>query len=155
MTRLARGSMPWPTPSASDQPACRGALTVEEQIDPGTRLRLTAWPRSGPDRAQAAAKEAGLAFKFLDEQVETLSRCPRNTGVLERGRSPERLAQPSNDRSRGARTRSARGGFRQHFLVCPFAWRDRVLRIDTNIWPAACVDTDPTSCAQRLTFAGK
>jgi hypothetical protein len=62
------------------------------------------------DRAQAAAKEAGLAFKFLDEQVETLSRCPRNTGVLERGRSPERLAQPSNDRSRGARTRSPRGG---------------------------------------------
>jgi hypothetical protein len=36
--------------------------------------------------------------------------------------------------------------FRQHFLVRPFARRDRIFRIDTNIWPAACVDTDPMSC---------
>src|SRR6516164_4697701 len=47
------------------------------------------------------------------------------------------------------------GLFRQHFLVCPFARRDRVFWIDTDIWPAACVDTDPTSCAQRLAFTGK
>ena len=48
-----------------------------------------------------------------------------------------------------------RAYFRQHFLVCPFARRDRVFWIDTDIWPAACVDTDPTSCAQRLAFTGK
>jgi hypothetical protein len=42
--------------------------------------------------------------------------------------------------------------FGQHFLVCPFARRDCVFRIDTDIWPAACVDTDPTSCTQRLAF---
>ena len=47
------------------------------------------------------------------------------------------------------------GLFRQHFLMCPFAWRDRIFWIDTEIWPAACVDTDPTSCAQRLAFTGK
>src|SRR5262249_1387329 len=47
------------------------------------------------------------------------------------------------------------GLFRQHFLVCPFARRDRVFRVDTDIWPAACVDTYPTSCTQRLAFAGK
>jgi len=45
--------------------------------------------------------------------------------------------------------------FGQHFLVCPFARRDRVFRIDTDIWPAPCVDTDPTSCAQWFAFAGK
>src|SRR6516165_9989181 len=39
--------------------------------------------------------------------------------------------------------------------MCPFAWRDRIFWIDTDIWPAACVDTDPTSCAQRLAFTGK
>src|SRR5262249_12801376 len=38
------------------------------------------------------------------------------------------------------------GLFRQHFLVCPFAQRDRIFWIDTDIWPAACIDTDPTSC---------
>src|SRR5215471_8606081 len=48
-----------------------------------------------------------------------------------------------------------RGLFRQYFLVCPFARRDRVFWIDTDIWPAAYVDTDPTSCAQRLAFTGK
>src|SRR5262249_49949091 len=48
-----------------------------------------------------------------------------------------------------------RAYFRQHFLVCPFARRDRVLRIDTHIWPAGCVDTNPAPCTQRLAFAGK
>src|SRR6266404_420511 len=48
-----------------------------------------------------------------------------------------------------------RGLFRQHLLVCPFARRDRVFWIDTDIWPAACVDTDPTSCAQGFAFASK
>ena len=43
----------------------------------------------------------------------------------------------------------------EEFLVCPFARRDRVFRIDTDIWPAPCVDTDPTSCVQRFAFAGK
>jgi hypothetical protein len=56
----------------------------------------------------------------------------------------------------GFRKRQPRAGlFRQHFLVCPFARRDRVSWIDTDIWPAACVDTDPTSCTQRVAFAGK
>ena len=45
--------------------------------------------------------------------------------------------------------------FGQHFLVCPFARRDRVFRIDTDIWAAPCVDTDPTSCAQGFAFASK
>src|SRR5262249_12345787 len=45
--------------------------------------------------------------------------------------------------------------FRQHLLGCPFARRDRLFWIDTDISPAACVDTDPTSCAQRLAFTGK
>src|SRR5215471_18028807 len=45
--------------------------------------------------------------------------------------------------------------FGQHFLVCPFAWRDRIFWIHTHIWPVACVDTHPTSCAQRLAFTGK
>jgi hypothetical protein len=39
------------------------------------------------------------------------------------------------------------GLFRQYCLVCPFARRDRIFRIDTDIWPAAGVDTDPTFCA--------
>jgi hypothetical protein len=50
-TRLARGSLPWPVlpalePTAT-RPACRGSLTVEAPL--GTRLRITAWPRSLPD----------------------------------------------------------------------------------------------------------
>jgi len=45
--------------------------------------------------------------------------------------------------------------YTQHFLVCPFAWRGRIFRIVTDIWPAPCVDTDPTSCAQWFAFAGK
>ena len=74
MTRLARGNMPWPTPSASDQPAFRGVLTVEEQIDPGTRLRLTAWPCSGPD-----------GTSWLSLEIEPY---PRG------GRMPRRVGQP-------------------------------------------------------------
>ena len=50
--------------------------------------------------------------------------------------------------------------YTQHILVCPFARRGRVFRIDTDmidtdIWPAPCVITDPTSCAQWFAFAGK
>ena len=45
--------------------------------------------------------------------------------------------------------------YTQHFLVCPFARRGRVFRIDTDIWPAPCVDTDPTPFTQRLAFTGK
>jgi hypothetical protein len=48
MTRLARGSLPWPARLAG-QPACRGSLTAEAPIDAGARLRVTAWLRSGPD----------------------------------------------------------------------------------------------------------
>ena len=49
--RLVRGSLPWPAPPASGQsrPVCRGSLTIEAPIDPGARLRITAWPRTGPD----------------------------------------------------------------------------------------------------------
>jgi hypothetical protein len=51
--RLPRGSLPWPAPPASGpvtaRPVCRGSLTVEAPITPGTRLRITAWPRSAPD----------------------------------------------------------------------------------------------------------
>ena len=67
MTRLARGSMPWPTPSASDQPACRGALTVEEQIDPGSRpapalgLGRTARGHLAPFEMRGAMARRGAA----------------------------------------------------------------------------------------------
>src|SRR5262245_41733549 len=47
------------------------------------------------------------------------------------------------------------GLFRQYFLMCPFARRDRIFWIDTDIWPTACVDRNPTSCGQRLAFTGK
>ena len=46
--RLARGSLPWPAQLAG-RPACR-SLTVEAPLAPGDRLRITAWPRSAPDR---------------------------------------------------------------------------------------------------------
>jgi hypothetical protein len=36
--------------------------------------------------------------------------------------------------------------------VRPFAGRDRVVRIDAGVWPAARVDTDPISCAERDAF---
>jgi len=39
--------------------------------------------------------------------------------------------------------------------VRPFAGYDRVVRIDAGVWTAACVDTDPISCAQRDAFAGE
>jgi hypothetical protein len=48
MTRLARGSLPWPafpTPGPV-KPVCRGRLTVEAPLASGARLRITAWPRS-------------------------------------------------------------------------------------------------------------
>ncbi len=37
----------------------------------------------------------------------------------------------------------------------PFAWRDRIVRIDADVWTAPCVHTDPISCAQRGAFAGE
>src|SRR6266568_3550848 len=37
----------------------------------------------------------------------------------------------------------------------PFAGRDRVVRIDTGVWPTVSVDTDPFSCPQRDAFASK
>jgi hypothetical protein len=49
MARLARGSLPWPEPPGPGHPACRGTLTVEAAIAAGARLRVTAWPRQGPD----------------------------------------------------------------------------------------------------------
>jgi hypothetical protein len=52
--RLARGSLPWPALPASSQskPACGGSLTVEALLAPSARLRITAWPRTGPDGEQ-------------------------------------------------------------------------------------------------------
>jgi hypothetical protein len=47
MTRLARGSMPWPV-RLDGRPAARGSLTTETPIAAGARLRLTAWWRRGP-----------------------------------------------------------------------------------------------------------
>lgn len=47
--RIARGSLPWPAPPAPDIPACRGSLTVENNIPAGARLRITAWARTLPD----------------------------------------------------------------------------------------------------------
>jgi hypothetical protein len=47
MTRIARGSMPWPV-QLDGRPAARGSLTTEAPIDAGARLRLTAWWRRGP-----------------------------------------------------------------------------------------------------------
>jgi hypothetical protein len=53
--RLARGSLPWPalpdSNRATPRPVCRGSITVEAPLAPGARLRITAWPRSGPDGA--------------------------------------------------------------------------------------------------------
>jgi hypothetical protein len=53
ITRLARGSLPWPAlpapGSTTVRPVCRGSITVEARIAPGARLRITAWPRSAPD----------------------------------------------------------------------------------------------------------
>ncbi len=37
----------------------------------------------------------------------------------------------------------------------PFAGRDRVVRIDTGVWPTVSVYTDPFSCPQRDAFASK
>jgi hypothetical protein len=45
--------------------------------------------------------------------------------------------------------------FRQRFLVRPFAGRNRVMRIDADVWPTPCVDAHPISCAQRVTLTGK
>jgi hypothetical protein len=53
--RLARGSLPWPAlpdSSRSRRPACRGSITVEVPIDAGAKLRIVAWPRTGPDGEQ-------------------------------------------------------------------------------------------------------
>jgi hypothetical protein len=45
--RLARGSMPWP--SSLTAPAAKGRLVLEAALVAGARLRITAWPRLGPD----------------------------------------------------------------------------------------------------------
>jgi hypothetical protein len=45
MTRLARGSMPWPTRLEGRL----ASLTVEAPIPAGARLRVTAWWRTDPD----------------------------------------------------------------------------------------------------------
>jgi hypothetical protein len=45
--------------------------------------------------------------------------------------------------------------FSQRFVVRPFTGRDRVMRIDADVWPTPCVDADPISCAQRVAFAGE
>jgi hypothetical protein len=51
--RLARGSLPWPALPASGpstvRPVCWGSITVEASMEPGARLRITAWPRTGPE----------------------------------------------------------------------------------------------------------
>jgi hypothetical protein len=51
MTRLARGSLPWPAlpTSGPAKPVCRGSLTVEAPLALGARLRITACPRSASD----------------------------------------------------------------------------------------------------------
>jgi hypothetical protein len=41
MTRLARGSLPWPARLVGE-PACRGSLTVDTPIDAGARLCIMA-----------------------------------------------------------------------------------------------------------------
>jgi hypothetical protein len=48
MTRLARGSMPWPV-QRDGRPACHGSLTVEHALTAGIRLRVMAWLRFSPD----------------------------------------------------------------------------------------------------------
>ena len=45
--------------------------------------------------------------------------------------------------------------FGQRFLVRPFTGRDRVVRIDADVWTAPCVDADPVSCAHRIALAGE
>ena len=39
------------SPASAPLLAARGALTVEQTIPAGARLRVTAWPRTGPDGA--------------------------------------------------------------------------------------------------------
>ena len=48
MTRLARGSMPWPV-RRDGRPAALGSVTVESPLAAGAKLRVTAWPRLAPD----------------------------------------------------------------------------------------------------------
>jgi hypothetical protein len=47
MTRLARGSLPWPY-RISSCPAALGALVTETALPAGARLRISAWWRRGP-----------------------------------------------------------------------------------------------------------
>src|SRR5262249_34079083 len=48
MTRLARGSMPWPV-RRDGRPAALGSVPVESPLAAGAKLRVTAWPRPAPD----------------------------------------------------------------------------------------------------------
>jgi hypothetical protein len=54
--RVARGSPPGPAQLAS-RPACRGSLTAEAPIDAGSRVRIPAWLRSGPDGTPWRSRE--------------------------------------------------------------------------------------------------
>jgi hypothetical protein len=47
MTRLARGSLPWPCRTSS-RPAALGTLVTETALAAGSRLRIIAWWRRGP-----------------------------------------------------------------------------------------------------------
>jgi hypothetical protein len=76
-------------------------------------------------------------------------------------------APAANGVSKWPRSRRAGGGsdqlpplslnelFRQRFLVRPFAGRNRVMRIDAEVWSTPCVDAHPISCAQRITLTGE
>jgi len=95
-----------------------------------------------------------FSIQPTQEEYETTPSLPRSCAA------PSRVAfllyiRNSEGRLGGGVVSLFVRSFRQHFLMRPFAWRDRVFRVDTDIWPAACVDTDPTSRAQRLAFAGK
>ena len=48
MTRLARGSMPWPV-RRDGRPAALGSVTVESPLAAGAKLRGTAWSKLTPD----------------------------------------------------------------------------------------------------------
>jgi hypothetical protein len=104
----------------------------------------------GPVFSRSAAREKQYELHFLlkidSDPVPLLGGLSRLSGLIRflDDLLPRCISVPPI-------ARFFEGLFRQHFLVCPFARRDRIFQI----WPAACVDTDPTSCAQRLAFAGK
>jgi len=86
MTRLARGSLPWPRRTTS-RPAALGILTVEAPLAAGAKLRVTAWPRLAPDghtmaRDRAHALSARRSGRPAVALTETTAAIQNPTGAI-------------------------------------------------------------------------